>query len=154
MQIPPLYLFNFFFCLTSTSTNQILHQEPGFSFRTGKIGSTGIFWRCFIPTPEQEHVVPALSLLLCWLFILGIFSRAAFPWVFSGSGRIIQPTESAKMFLCRVWLWSEIPWLLSPALDLPNLCWGWIWGMFEEFFKSSLGSVQGLNEVFTVPPIL
>lgn len=91
-----------FFCLTSTLTNQILNQEPGFSFRTGKIGITGRFSPrlpgyvalLFSPQSRSRLFLPSLSCFavpLSWEFCPGQPSHEFFLGVGgSSSGQTLQ----------------------------------------------------------------
>lgn len=144
----------FFFCLTSTFTNQILNQEPEFLSKQGKLGSQGYFaWICCsctaVSSPEQEQVVPALSFLLCCLFILGISSSQEQPSqeFFSGGGRIIQWTDFAKNVSLQglVVISDSLPGPGSYHLPLTSPTSAWISGMFEGFFKSFLASEHVLQ---------
>lgn len=139
MQIP-----FFFFCLTATFTNQILNQEPEFSFKPGKIGITGIFCLdmlqlhcCFQPRAGAGCSCPLLPALLSLYPGNFVFPGAAFPGVFFWEWEDNPVDRLCKKcffagFGCDQWFPTRAR-LLSPALDIPNLCldFGNVWRIFQ-----------------------
>lgn len=133
---------NFFFCLTSTSTCQILNQEPGFSFRTGKIGifCLGILQLtyCFHPRAGAGCSCPLFPALLS--LYPGNFVQSSLPMSFSWEWED-NPVDTICKIVSLQGLVVSIDSLPRPGsyhlpLTSPNSA-GWgldlgnVWGIFQ-----------------------